>query len=62
VPCFERNERWVTDGTELKQIDDGLTTLAFEVLDRSLVPEGPVVERPAIWEIVKVRLKMKPPD
>ena len=55
-------ERWAADGTALKQADDGLTTLAFEILDRRPVPEGPVVERPAIWEIVKVRLKMKPPD
>ena len=56
------NERWATDGTALKQVDDGLTTLAFETLDRRPVPEGPVVERPAISEIVKVRLKTKPPD
>ena len=55
-------ERWAADGTALKQADDGLTTLAFEILDRRPVPEGPVVERPAIWEIATVRLKMKPPD
>src|SRR5262249_18585579 len=36
---------------------DGLRTLAFDILDRRPVPEGPVVERPAIWEIVKVRLQ-----
>jgi hypothetical protein len=41
---------------------DGITTLGFDILDRRPVPEGPVVERPAIWEIVKVSLKMKPPD
>jgi hypothetical protein len=56
------NERWAADGTALKQVDDGLTTLAFEILDRHPVPEGPVVERPAMWEIVKVRLQKKPPD
>jgi hypothetical protein len=41
---------------------DGITTLGFDILDRRPVPEGPVVERPAIWEHVKVRLKMKPPE
>ena len=39
---------------------EGLPTLAFEILDRRPVPEEQEVERPAIWEIVKVRLKMKP--
>jgi hypothetical protein len=41
--------------------DEGLTTLAFDILDRRSVPEGRVVERPASWEIVKVRLKMEAP-
>jgi hypothetical protein len=56
------NERWAKDGTALKLVDDGLTTLAFDVLDRRPVPEGPVVERAATWEVVKIRLNMKPPD
>ncbi len=54
------NERWAADGTALKQVDDGLTTLAFEILDRRPVPEGPVIERPASWEVVKVRLRLSP--
>jgi N-terminal region of glycosyl transferase group 7/N-terminal domain of galactosyltransferase len=53
------NERWTLSRAPQA---DGLKTLAFDILDRRPVPEGPVVERPAIWEIVKVRLKMKPPD
>lgn len=40
---------------------DGLADLAFEVLNRRKVPEGPIVERPADWEMVTVRLAMSPP-
>jgi hypothetical protein len=52
-------ERWTASAT---QADDGITTLGFDILDRRPVPEGPVVERPASWEHVKVKLKMKPPQ
>jgi len=55
-------ERWPTNGITPNQVDDGLTTLAFEILDRRPVQEGPVIERPATWEIVTVGLKMKAPD
>ncbi|HLH48947.1 MAG TPA: galactosyltransferase-related protein, partial [Roseiarcus sp.] len=41
--------------------DDGLSNLRYRILDRRKIPEGPVVERPAKWEIVTVRLDMKPP-
>lgn len=51
--------RWSEgDGNRIQE--DGLTSLAFDVLDRRPVPEGPVVERPAPWEIVTVRLRMEP--
>jgi N-terminal region of glycosyl transferase group 7/N-terminal domain of galactosyltransferase len=40
--------------------DDGLSNLRYQILDRRKIPEGPVVERPATWEMVKVRLE-KPP-
>src|SRR5882762_8396930 len=42
-------ERWASGFTPQ---EDGLKTLAFDILSRRPVPEGPVVERPAIWEIV----------
>jgi hypothetical protein len=51
-------ERWASPAAQT----DGITTLGFDILDRCPVPEGPVVERPAIWEHVKVRLKMKPTE
>jgi N-terminal domain of galactosyltransferase/N-terminal region of glycosyl transferase group 7 len=40
--------------------EDGLQSIAYEILDRSDIPEGPVVERPASWEKVTVRLRMQP--
>jgi hypothetical protein len=39
--------------------DDGLSSLAFEVLHRRSIPDGPLPERPAQWEIVTVRLNMQ---
>jgi len=41
---------------------DGLKTLAFEVLNRRRLPEEELVERPALWEMVTVRLKTNPPQ
>lgn len=40
--------------------EDGLSSIAYEVLDRRVIPEGPEPERPASWEIVTVRLNMQP--
>jgi hypothetical protein len=51
-------ERW-TRGRASSE--DGLSTLKFQVLDRRAIPDGPNVERSQPWEIVKVRLNMKPP-
>jgi len=39
--------------------NDGLSTLAFEVLQRRSIPD-PSPERPASWETVTVRLNMQP--
>jgi hypothetical protein len=39
--------------------DEGLSTLAFKILDRRKIPEGPLVERPASWEMITVRLDKK---
>jgi hypothetical protein len=41
--------------------DDGLSNLAFEILERRNIPDERVPERPATWEIIKVRLGLKPP-
>jgi hypothetical protein len=50
--------RWVAG--ELPATYDGLSTLAFEVIQRRSIPEGPFPERAASWEIVTVRLNMQP--
>jgi hypothetical protein len=39
---------------------DGLDSLVYEVLDRRSIPEGPEIERAAIWEMVTVRFNMQP--
>jgi hypothetical protein len=64
TPEARANERQFKDRWALGPVqqEDGLKTLAFDILDRRPVPQGPVVERPAIWEIVRVKLKMKPPQ
>ena len=51
--------RWSAGADNLMQ-EDGLASVAYEVLDRRPVPEGPMIERPASWEIVTVRLCMQP--
>jgi N-terminal domain of galactosyltransferase len=48
-------------GTNTCMQEDGLQNVAYEILNRSTIPEGPVVERPARWEKVTVRLRMQPP-
>lgn len=40
--------------------EDGLSNLAFEVLNRQDIPNSPQSERAAPWEKVVVRLKMAP--
>jgi hypothetical protein len=37
--------------------DDGLSNLRYQIVDRRKIPEGALVERPATWEMVKVRLE-----
>jgi hypothetical protein len=39
---------------------DGLSEVAFEILNRRAIPEGPNPERSAPWEMVTVRLNMRP--
>lgn len=41
---------------------EGLKTVAFDVLNRRQLPEEDVVERPASWEMITVRLKARPPQ
>lgn len=43
-------------------IDDGLSNLRFEVLSRRDIPDDPLPERSARWEIVTVRLNMQVPS
>jgi glycosyl transferase family 7 (putative galactosyltransferase) len=64
TPAARANEQQFTDrwASGPASQAEGLQTLAFDILGRGLLSEGPVVERPATWEIVKVRLKMTPPD
>jgi hypothetical protein len=41
--------------------EDGLSTIAFEILNRRVLQhEGPKPERPAPWEMITVRLGIKP--
>jgi hypothetical protein len=47
-------------GPQLPFDDDGLSNLGFEILRRRNMPEETVVERPASWEIVTVRINMQP--
>jgi hypothetical protein len=49
--------RW---GERASTWTDGLQDLAFEITHRRSIPEGPTVERPALWEMVTVRLRMQP--
>jgi hypothetical protein len=51
-------DRW-EDGIDTP--DDGLSNLRYRVLNRRKILEGPVIERLASWEMVTVRLDMKPP-
>ena len=58
--------RWSTAGFSISgqrqdhpTANDGLSTLAFEVLQRRSIPD-PTPERSASWEIVTVRLNMQP--
>jgi len=41
---------------------DGLSTNAFEVLDRGRIPDAPDVERDAIWERMLIRPRLAPSD
>jgi hypothetical protein len=43
-------------------LDDGLSNLRFEILSRRDIPDGPLPERSARWEIVTVRLNMQVPS
>lgn len=45
---------------QLPPEDDGLSDLAFKVLDRRSIPGDQLMERSAPWEIVTVRLNMQP--
>ncbi len=47
--------RWPPPSTPVPV--DGLSTLSFEILGRRTLTQGLVTERPADWEMVKVRLK-----
>jgi hypothetical protein len=51
--------RWAPGANTCMQ-EDGLNNVAYEILNRSNIPEGPEVERPACWEKVTVRLRMLP--
>jgi len=42
-----------------KLTEEGLTTTAFSVLERTAMPD-PTPERPAVWENVKVRIETRP--
>jgi hypothetical protein len=62
-PISQVNERifeshWSEGHNQIRE--DGLNNLSFDILDRRPVPEESVVERPASWEIVTVRLRMRP--
>jgi hypothetical protein len=53
------NERWrALDANH--RLDDGIQSVAYKVLNRARIPEGPIIERPAIWEAVTVRLLFQP--
>lgn len=45
--------RWAA-GAQMPE--DGLSTMAFEILGRRKITEGLVTERPASWEMITVRL------
>ncbi len=50
--------KWMDEG--IASQPEGLSNLAFEILSRRPVPEGPTIERNAIWEIVTVRPNNRP--
>jgi len=54
------NERWTPGTNTAIDENDGLGSVAYEIVNRSGIPEGPVVERPASWEKVTVRLRLRP--
>jgi hypothetical protein len=62
-PAAQVNYRQLKDRWDngIDTPDDGLSNLRYRVLHRRRIPEGPVVERPASWEMVTVGLDMKPP-
>ncbi len=49
--------KWASGGLMEK---DGLSNVAFDVLDRRTIPDDTSPERTAAWEIVTVRLNMQP--
>jgi hypothetical protein len=59
VNLKQLRDRWEEGATVP---EDGLKNLAFKVLNRRKIPEGAVAERPASWEMITVRLEMKPPQ
>jgi N-terminal region of glycosyl transferase group 7/N-terminal domain of galactosyltransferase len=58
------SERWSSHSKMrlLRRIrNDGLLTVKYQVTEHTTIPEGPVLEREAVWEKVTVRLLMQPP-
>ena len=52
-------ERW-SNQANARIHEDGLQSVDFQILSRADIPQGPLVERPARWEKVTVRLRMLP--
>jgi hypothetical protein len=49
------DEKWASGKTQ-----DGISTVDYEILRRRAIPDPPNPERAAAWEMVTVRLNMKP--
>jgi N-terminal region of glycosyl transferase group 7/N-terminal domain of galactosyltransferase len=50
--------RWLEKNQAIQE--DGFQSVRYEIVSRTNIPEGSVVERPACWEKVTVRLRMTP--
>ena len=58
---FQNKQRMLDRWTNASKSIDGLSTLKYEVISRKAISD-PVPEREALWEIVKVQLKMPIPE
>jgi len=59
TPIASVNRKLFESNADHDVADDGLAQLDYEILDRRAIPDAKP-ERSAVWEIVRVRVRLKP--